>query len=131
MGEVLDEHLADVSPDGVMGLLLIDTVWVDPAYRGQGVASHALWRLLRLFEGSMMPDLAVAHLVPIDKPKAGAEWERVAELDPEEAKERLGLLHDLFARSGFLRVADSDVVFFPLEREARLPSTSVYLEKAS
>lgn len=126
IAECLQQNLDEAAPDGITGVLILDNVWIDPAYRGQGVASHAIWRVLKLCEGSSVPDHAVALLYAWDKPRADAEWERFEETDPTEFEHRVGRLHDLFARAGFRRVGDTDVVVFPLEREPPAPSASVF-----
>lgn len=131
VGESLQEHFAEAAPDGIAGLLIIDNIWIEPAYRGQGVASHAIWRVLKLFEGSAVPDHAVALLYSWDKPTSDAPWERIEEKDRAEFRHRVERLYDLFARAGFRRVGNTDVVIFPLEREVHAPSATVYMSRGA
>jgi GNAT superfamily N-acetyltransferase len=123
IAETVQENLEDAAPDGMFGLLILDSVWVDPAYRGQGVASHAIWRVLKLFEGAAMPDYAVAIARPFDQDAVEDEPEVV---EDDEQQERV---LTLFERMGFHRVGDSDVVIFPLEKEPRAPSMDTFVVK--
>jgi GNAT superfamily N-acetyltransferase len=123
IAETIDENIEEIAGDGVWGLLVIDSIWVDPKHRGQGIASHVIWRLLKLYEGAALPDHAVAILDPWDKDSLDEE---ATEFAPEEADERRERLFALFERSGFRRIGDTDIVIFALENEIQAPNGYVY-----